>query len=453
MRGSSTRGCSGPRPQTAASTAADQGGRRCELEVGLGEDVADRASQPRLLLGRPPERVEILGREACHEQATDRAQRCGRDRTLIGCRGERRSLIDCLRAPGSSRGPMRGPSAGAPSADGRPGAAATRPARRAQGRSTGRVPSTRRARRGRRRAVKTGSARMQPEDRDVRLAGEPADLGVVVRAARDERELAAHPLGAQHGREPEDVGQRLERRAHDAQHEVRLVDQLPVALLEEAAEIDDQQVVPGTLRPLDELARLRGAEHAQIGVARERLAFGELGMRREGEDVSAPPGRDREVADRSRLPPDPVAAGPRQRGGREAEAQADGAREPRRIEQEHANRRLGTVEPADPGMGADQRGDLGGDRGPADAAREPRHRDHAHRREDVRDRDRSVGRGVRCTDTIGHARILVRLHDAESCGPRTLVPDPGQVGSTRPLVARPRTRAPGCRRACPLPRR
>ena len=57
---------------------------------------------------------------------------------------------------------------------------------------------------------------------------------------------------------------------------------------------------------------------------------------------------------------------------------------------EHANGRLGAVEPADPRMAADQRRDLGGDRGPADAAREPRHDDDAHRREDMRDRDRAV---------------------------------------------------------------
>ena len=239
-----------------------QGGRRRELEVRLGEDVADRASEPRLLLGRPAERVEILGRQARHEQASDRAQRRGRDRALIGCRandGRHRLPPGAgIVARTDARTERRRTVRGWPSGEQRP-----------RGPRDGRevVPQVGCDRpRGLAAVGGDGEDRIRPDaadDRDVRLAGKPADLGVVVGAARDERELAAHPLGAHHGREPEDVGQRLERRAHDAEHEVRLVDQLPVALLEEAAEIDDQQVVPGTLRALDELARLRGAEHAR----------------------------------------------------------------------------------------------------------------------------------------------------------------------------------------------
>ena len=80
-----------------------------------------------------------------------------------------------------------------------------------------------------------------------------------------------------------------------------------MTFLEEAAEIDDQQVVSGALRPLNELARLPGAELPEAWLSRERVSFGELRMRRKREDVGTPLRRDREVADRARLAPDPVA--------------------------------------------------------------------------------------------------------------------------------------------------
>ena len=79
-------GLQGPETADGGLDRGHQGGCRREFQVRLREDVADRVSEPRLLLGRPPERVEILRRQPCHEQASDRAQGRGRDRTLIGSR-------------------------------------------------------------------------------------------------------------------------------------------------------------------------------------------------------------------------------------------------------------------------------------------------------------------------------------------------------------------------------
>ena len=64
----------------------DERGRRREFELGLGEDVADGPPEPRLLLGRPAERVEVLGRQARDELAAHGAERRGRDRAAMGAR-------------------------------------------------------------------------------------------------------------------------------------------------------------------------------------------------------------------------------------------------------------------------------------------------------------------------------------------------------------------------------
>ena len=54
-----------------------------------------------------------------------------------------------------------------------------------------------------------------------------------------------------------------------------------MALLEEAAKVDDQQVVAGTLGALDELARLGRPELAEAGIACA-VVLAQLRVRRKG---------------------------------------------------------------------------------------------------------------------------------------------------------------------------
>ena len=224
-----------------------------------------------------------------------------------------------------------------------------------------------------------------PGDRHVRLAREPADLGVVVGAARDQGELAAHALGAQDGREPEDVGQRLEGRAHDAEHEVGLVDELAMALLEQAPEVDDEQVVPGALGTLDELARLGGPEQPEPRLPGHAVTLAQLRVRRQGQHVGAPPRRDREVGDRPRVPPHAVATRPRQGRGREPSrrptalaSRAASSTRTRTADSAPSSVRIRACEPTSVAISA-------ASVVRPDAAREPGDRDDAHGRQDVRD--------------------------------------------------------------------
>ncbi len=269
----------------------DECGRRVEVELGLGEDLADRPTERRLLLGGPPERVEHLGREARDEHPPDGAQRGRRERAHGRTRAERSVLTGCLRGPASRRGRRAAPSAGASCARAHPPSSG-QAARATPTSSPVRAGAMDQA--GSPRSAATVNDRIRadpPEQRHVRLAREPLDLGVIVRAVGDDPELATHPLARSTVASRNTSGQRLERGSDDAQDDVGLVDELAVAVLEDAAEVGHQQVIPGALGALEQRVGFDGTEDAQPRLSGMPVALGELGVGREGEDVDAPPRR------------------------------------------------------------------------------------------------------------------------------------------------------------------
>ena len=150
------------------------------------------------------------------------------------------------------------------------------------------------------------------------------------------------------------------------------------------------------------------------------VALGELGVGREGEDFDAPAGALSELADGGGIAPDPVAPGGRQCGRVESQAQADGAREPRRVEDKDADRLFRALERADPGTRCDQRCDLDGERGLAHPTGKARDRDNAQAGEHVRDRRGSlVWRAFRVRTVGRRTLVVVKFNDPESDGALT----------------------------------
>ena len=115
-----------------------------------------------------------------------------------------------------------------------------------------------------------------PEQRHVGLAREPLDLGVIVRAVGHDPELATHPLAAEHGREPEHVRERLEGGSDNAQDDVGLVDELAVAVLQDATQVRHQQVIPGALGALEQRIGFDGTEdpRARVGCPSRSVSWG-----------------------------------------------------------------------------------------------------------------------------------------------------------------------------------
>ena len=229
--GSSTSGCSGPRPHTAASTDATIAGVETRSSSGLQRMLADCCPEGCLALWCAVERVQDLRREAGNEPRADRAERL---------RADRRSATELGRQLAHRRSPARS-SRRTP---------ASRPRRRCSlddgtpGNSDQTVVAT-----GRRVSsispslTQAGTPR-SPAASNASRSGTVATIGTCSPSASVGSEpssvarLATSPSfrprqgsGRRPG-DPQDVGQRLDPGRHDAEHRRRLTDEVAVPLLE-----------------------------------------------------------------------------------------------------------------------------------------------------------------------------------------------------------------------------
>ena len=245
---------------------------------------------------------------------------------------------------------------------------------------------------------------------------EPADLGVVVGRIGHHPELSTHALGREDARHPEHIGQRLEGRANDPEHEVGLVDQLAVAVFEDTPEVGDHQVVAGALGAIEKRIRLEHAEGRLTGITLA-VTLGELGMRRQGQDVGLPVGRFRELADRGRSRQIRWLQAADSAAGSRPEAQPDGARDPGGVEDEDANPLLRPFDRADPSPGGDERRDLDRQRRLADAAGEAEDTDEAQPRAGHGESRRAIShRTVPIGTVVRRVLVAIASDETESDG-------------------------------------
>ena len=115
-------------------------------------------------------------------------------------------------------------------------------------------------------------------------------------------QLATRTHTANHRDQAVNVWQRPERRANDADDQVRAVDQVPLAILQMRAKIRDQQLITRLARAVEEVVQVIGLKQAPVGLRRRLRAKGRWVGRRQG-DVDSSPRRDREFVDRRGRPP------------------------------------------------------------------------------------------------------------------------------------------------------